>query len=173
MKTISNVIFGRDSGTVKNRRLITDTGLFDKGLLLFGNKTTHAAKATNALINIAMVGTYPHFNISYPNIVISNGPLPRAQNAKVIGEPSGNLLFTWEDNSGFKSAKADDRVIIITYFPVIKKMIYTLHQATRSSCRAVLQAASMKGCAAETWIGFVSNDEREAGDSVYAGRVNL
>jgi hypothetical protein len=31
----------------------------------------------------------------------------------------------------------------------------------------------MKGHAAETWIGFLSNDEKNAANSVYTGRVEL
>jgi hypothetical protein len=29
----------------------------------------------------------------------------------------------------------------------------------------------MQGLAAETWIGFLSNDEKDASDSVYTGKV--
>jgi hypothetical protein len=145
---------------------------FNKSFSRYNNKT-NINKVSNALINQAMVGTYPHTTISYPNILISNSRLPVAENAKAILNQEGKILFTWSDNSGIKSAKANDKVFLVTYFPGIKKMVYTLHAATRGNCRALLQINKMYGPVAQTWISFISPDERQAGDSVYCGRLNL
>lgn len=176
MKTIQHSIPGR-SGIVpphlRNHHHIQGTGLFNKNFGVNGNNAAHINKATNAIINLAMVGTYPDITISYPNLVISNGPLPGPDNASAVINNDGTIFFSWSDNSGIKTAKSNDKVIIVTYFPAINKVVHTLHAATRGSCQAFLQINKMKGYTAETWIGFVSHDERNAGDSVYAGRVNL
>ncbi len=160
-------------GHMRNHQHISGTGFFSKSFGINTNKAAHINKSTNALIKLAMVGTYPHTTISYPNLVISNGRLPGADNASAVINNDCTILFSWSDNSGIKTAKTNDKVILVTYFPAINKIVHTLHAATRGSCQAFLQINKMKGYAAETWIGFVSHDERDAGDSVYAGRVNL
>jgi hypothetical protein len=151
---------------------ISGDDFFNKSFSRYNNKA-NINKASNAIIKQAMVGTYPHTTLSYPNILISNSRLPVAENAKAVINDEGKILFTWSDNSGIKSAKANDKVFLVTYFPAIKKMVYTLHAATRGDCRALLQINKRDGLVAETWISFISKDEREAGDSVYCGNVNL
>jgi hypothetical protein len=38
---------------------------------------------------------------------------------------------------------------------------------------AILETSKMKGLDAETWLGFLSNDEKDAGCSVCTGRIDL
>lgn len=137
------------------------------------NKSVHHKRIINSLINLAMMGSYTNTSGCYPKILISHIAIPAAENAKVVRCDDGSLLFKWQDNSGVKDARANDKVILLTYFPALKKTVYTLHPATRASCQAVLKMEEMKGFLAETWIGFVSHDERNAGNSVYAGSVSL
>jgi hypothetical protein len=40
----------------------------------------------------------------------------------------------------------------------------------RKDKKAALNVAALKGYALETWIGFLSKDEKDASDSVWAGR---
>jgi hypothetical protein len=130
-------------------------------------------KVINSFINLAMVGTYLNTTISYRNLLMSNGHLPGAENARATRNNQGDIIFTWCDNSGVNTANTNDKVILITYFPAIKKMVYTLHATNRGNGCALLSNGKMKGFTAETWIGFVSHDERNISDSVYAGRVEL
>ena len=149
------------------------SGLFDKSLRGYYGESNRNKRRFNALINLAMVGTYPLTSISYPNLLISRGLLPGAENANAVLRSDGDILFSWSDNSGTKIAKSNDKVMLVTYFPATKEIVYTLHSATRGSCQAVLHINKIQGFPVDTWVGFVSHDERDAGDSVYAGRVNL
>ena len=149
------------------------TDFFHKNFQPYGNKATGSDRATRSLLNMTMVGTYPHSTIHYPNILIAKGFLPGAENATAALNNDGNIVFSWSDNSGTKNAKPNDKVILVAYFPAIKKIIYTLHAATRAGCQALLQINKMQGNAAETWIAFSSNDGKDAGNGVYAGRVHL
>ncbi len=106
-------------------------------------------------------------------MLISKGPLPSAENASALVNTEGNILFNWTDNSATGTAKANDKVILVAYFPADRQIIYTLNAATRIDCDAVLVTNEMKGHAAETWIGFLSNDERDAANSVYTGGFTL
>lgn len=40
----------------------------------------------------------------------------------------------------------------------------------RKDCQAVLPIHYMQNQEAETWVGFLNNEEKDAADSVYCGR---
>jgi len=50
---------------------------------------------------------------------------------------------------------------------------YSMNAGTRSDGEEILVTQNMHGYTAETWIGFLGNDERDAANSVYAGRMEL
>jgi hypothetical protein len=176
IETISDIIYGPQSN-IPNRQSTCQqksaNDLFHKEFPLHNDTGARNNKAVKALVNLVMAGTYINTNISYPILTRPNGSLPEAENAQASLKNEGTILFTWTDNSGAGTANTNDKVILITYFPALRKMIYTLHAATRGNGSALLAMDSMKGCSAETWIGFVSHDEKEAGNSVYAGQVVL
>jgi hypothetical protein len=120
-----------------------------------------------------MTGTYANTNISYPKGIRYNGSVPSAVNARASLNSDGSVLFTWTNNSSTGNASLHDKLLLIAYFPDLKKMVYMLHPATRGKGRAQVIMTAMKGFVADTWIGFVSHNERQAGDSVYAGKVIL
>lgn len=124
-------------------------------------------------MNLAITGTHPDTVISYPRVLISKGALPGAENAAVAVNVEGNILFTWTDNSGTGTAKANDKVILVAYFPELKQAVSTIGNAARNTRQALLETNMMKGYIAETWIGFLSHEERNAADSVYTGSLNL
>jgi hypothetical protein len=99
--------------------------------------------------------------------------LPSAKNASAAVSSEGEILFGWEDNSGTGTAKPDDKVILVAYFPEEKTAIFNIGEAMRKDCQAVLAALHMQNHVAETWIGFLSNNEKDAADSVYCGKVLL
>jgi len=149
------------------------TGFFNKTFPAYGHSGTGFNRATGALMNLAIVGTYPDTAIDYPEVLISKGPLPSAKNASAAVSSEGEILFGWEDNSGTGTAKPDDKVILVAYFPEEKTAIFNIGEAMRKDCQAVLAALHMQNHVAETWIGFLSNNEKDAADSVYCGKVLL
>lgn len=70
---------------------------------------------------------------------------------------------------GIGTAKEDDRVLLVAYFPESKEAVYEISAAIRKDGKAVLKMDLKKGVA-ETWMGFISADEMLAADSVYTGR---
>ncbi len=109
--------------------------------------------------------------ISYPKILISQGPLPAAEDATATLQADENILFTWADNSTTGIAQPCDKVILVAYFPEGGNIIYSLNAGVRSGCHALLVSNDPKGYTAETWIGFISDDEKDASNSVYAGKL--
>jgi hypothetical protein len=154
-------------------RAFSGTGFFAKSFPSYGDTGTGYNRATSAIMNLAVTGTYPDTIISYPRVLISKGPLPGAENAKVAVDTEGNMLFAWSNNTGMGTAKANDKVILVAYFPELKQAITSIGTATRNEGQSFLKTSVMKGYAAETWIGFLSSDEKNAADSVYTETVEL
>jgi len=148
------------------------SGFFRKTFPDYGHSGTGFNRATSAIMNLAIVGTYPDIAIDYQHVRISQGPLPPAGNASVVNS-DGNILFSWEDNTGTGSAKENDKVILVAYFPATQTALFSIGTAVRKDEQAVLETPAMQGETAETWIGFLSHDEKDAANSIYSGRISL
>ena len=149
------------------------TGFFNKTFPAYGHSGTGFNRATGAIMNLVIVGTYPNTSIDYPEVLISKGPLPPAKNASAAVSADGEILFTWEDNSENGTAKANDKVILVAYFPAVKMARFSIGEALRRDCEAVMTIPHMENKEAETWIGFLNHEELDAANSVYSGKVNL
>ena len=149
------------------------TGFFSKTFPSYGDTGSGYNRAMSALMNLAVAGDYPDTHISYPDVLLSRGPIPAAENATAVVNGAGNIFFSWTDNSGKGTAKANDKVILIAYFPELHQAAFSLHAADRADCQAVLSAATLQGYAAETWVGFLDADETNAANSVYTGTLQL
>ena len=147
------------------------SGFFNTSFPANGAISTGYNRATSAIMNRAIVQE-PEVSLQYPLILISMGMLPGAVYASALVTDDGNIVFSWADNTGIGTAKENDRVLLVAYFPESKEAVYTISDAIRKDGNAVLQMALKKG-AAETWMGFVSADETLAADSVYTGRIIL
>ena len=152
-------------------KAFSGTGFFNKGFPAVGHTGSGYNRATSAILNRAIVSN-PGIMLSYPKVLISQGPVPPVEYASALVDGEGNIVFTWTDNSGTGTAKENDTAIMVAYFPETKEAVYTFSNATRKDVTAVLETGLKKG-AAETWLGFLSADEKNAADSVYAGNVVL
>lgn len=153
-------------------KAFSGTGFFNKTFPAYGSRGSGYNRATSALMNLAITGTYPLISLSYPQTLISKGPLPAVEGATVTRNGDGNLLFTWVDNTGAGTAKANDKVVLLAYFPAQKQAVFSIGEATRADGRALLVTRPLQGYSAETWIGILSNDEKDAANSAYAGRLD-
>ncbi len=68
--------------------------------------------------------------------------------------------------------KGNDTAILVAYFQESKEAVFQFSKVTRNDGYAKLEINSKKGNA-ETWLGFLGADEKNAANSVYAGRVVL
>lgn len=149
------------------------TGFFNKTFPAYGHSGTGFNRATSAIMNLAIIGTYPDTAIDYTQVLISQGPLPPAKNPTTAVSADGTILFSWEDNSGNGTAKPNDKVVLVAYFPATKSAFFSIAAAVRKDGQAVLPTPNMQGVAAETWIGFLSDDEKDAANSVCSGKIWL
>ena len=149
------------------------TGFFTKTFPAYGHTGSGYNRAVSSLMNLALVPSGSSVSISYPLVLVSKGPLPPAANAAAVADNAGNIHFTWADNSSTGTAKKNDKAILVAYFPATNEVIFSYNRGTRLSGTAILETTNMKGEAAETWMGFLSDDEKDASCSVYTGNVSL
>ena len=152
-------------------KAFSGTGFLNKSFPAYGHTGSGYNRAIGALMSRALTGEYPDMALSYPQVLISKGSLPGAQSAKVVKKANNTLQFSFEDNSGVGIAAPDDTVILVAYAPDIQQAVFGLYNGFRKDKKAVLNVAPLKGHTVETWIGFLSADERDAGDSVWTGRI--
>jgi len=154
-------------------RAFSGTGFFNKTFPAYATGSTGYNRATAAIMNLAITGNYPYTRLDYKEVLVSKGPLPGPVNATTITDEKANIIFSWADNSGNGTAKADDVVILVAYFPELRQAVFSIGSATRAECNARLKTEVLNGFVAETWVGFLSNDEKNASNSSYSGRVDL
>jgi len=165
----------RSKITVCNRfaKAFAGKGFFTKTFPAFGHTGSGYNRAVSALMSLALVSSEEGVVISYPLVLISNGKLPPATYAAAVATSEGNIHFSWTDNTGTGTSKKNDKAILVAYFPSTNEVIFSFGAGTREAGNAVLETASKKGVIAETWMGFLSNDEEDAACSVYTGNITL
>jgi hypothetical protein len=148
-------------------------GFFTKTFPAFGHTGSGYNRAVSALMSLALVPSEDGVTISYPLVLISKGKLPPALDAVAAVTDAGNIQFTWTDNTGTGTSKKNDKAILVAYLPATNEVVYSFGAGTRESGNAVLETANKKGALAETWMGYLSNDEADAACSLYTGSVVL
>lgn len=146
------------------------TGFFNKSFPAYSHTGTGYNRATSALMSRALTGVSLDMVLSYPLVLISKGRLPGAQAAKATIK-KGIIQFSFADNSSNGIAAADDTLILVAYAPDLHQAVFNLYGGFRKDKKGALNVSAFKGNAVETWIGFLSADERDASDSVYTGRL--
>ena len=152
-------------------KAFSGTGFFNKSFPAYGHTGSGYNRVTGSIMNLAIVNT-PAIAIAWPKVLISKAPIAPVDYASALVNNGNNIEYTWTDNSGDGTAKKNDRVIMVAYFPENKKAFYIFSDAERKDGTAILDVASQKGTA-QTWLGFLSADETNAANSVYTGELMI
>lgn len=143
--------------------------------ITYKNFTTRVTAFNSAMsyhIKYAIDGIYPNYAIDYSLAQVSKGNLPNAI-APVATVSGTDINFTWTDNSGTGIALATDQAILVAYCAETRQTIYTTTGGERSAGAGLLNVAPMAGQTVETWIGFISEDEKDVATSFYTGSFAL
>lgn len=151
----------------------SNTGFFGKTFPAYGDKGSGYNRATKAIMNRALVGTYPNIQLNYANVLVAQGKIPAAENATAVADNNANIQFSFTDNSNTGTAAATDKVVLVAYAEALNQIVFSLHAGLRKDATAMLHANVFKGYTVQTWIAFLSNDETNASDSVYTGSISL
>jgi hypothetical protein len=148
------------------------TGLLSITFRDFAIRMTGINNAFAYNIKSAVTGVYPSFAIDYSLALVSRGDLPNALAPAVTSGAGSVLTFSWTDNSGTGSAKATDEAIFVAYCPALKQAIFS-GGAVRSDLTGDLNLVPFSGQLAETWICFISEDEKNVATSIFTGEVTV
>lgn len=151
----------------------TMAGLLDVSFRNYAVKMTGINNAFAYTINNAISGVYPAFSIDYSLALVSRGDLPNALGPAVTSGTGSLLTFSWTNNAGVGTAKADDQAILVAYCPDLRQTIYTTAGGDRSALTGDLDVSPFSGLQAQTWIGFISKDGRNVATSIFTGVVTV
>jgi hypothetical protein len=130
-----------------------------------------AAKSYN--LKQAIIGTYPDFEIDYPQVRLTDGNLAAALHPEVQAVAEG-FRFTWDYDAHDMTGSSFDRTMLMAYFPEKKQFFQMIGGLNRDSCAETLAVyESAKGYEAETYISFITSDHRSISNSIYTGRITF
>jgi len=122
--------------------------------------------ATSYNLEHALAGSFPDYRIDYSNVRISQGKLPGALNPAAVACPSGEIRFTWENNSSAIDAMADDHAVVVIYNQTRKSVLSFTGGSTRlGGSQSVTLPASFSGDEVHCYISFQNVSQTVISDS--------
>jgi hypothetical protein len=158
---------------IMNRFLTPAIGLLNVTFAHLAIGMSAFNKAFSYNIKNAITGVAPYLAIDYSMALISRGDLPNAESPMVDSPASGLLQFSWTDNSGKGNAKGTDKAFVAIYQEDSGTWEYQLEIATRNQGKCEIKMMNFPGKPAQTFVGFIAADGKDASDSFYTGPVNV
>ena len=174
----SNVENPRTEGQVNQRNKFTATleflqpniSFIQKGYKNLAVQKSEFNAAMSYVLNNAITGSAPDFNVDYQDALLSRGSLSAPLNASFDLSTPDEVSFTWVDNSTGGNANITDKAMIVAYNPTKKESITDLEGAERSVEQQTLTIPSTySGDDLHLFMAFISADGNITSDSVYLG----
>lgn len=121
----------------------------------------------------AIYGEYPDMSIDYSKVIFSHGKLPFSEDISVTKSLKG-LSFSWskEDVKGYLRRR-EDMVMILVYFPGMRRSVQMLNAAKRESGGYELKLhRSMIHQPMEIYMLFKAANGKDISDTLYLGNIN-
>ena len=134
---------------------------------------TGFSKAFSYNVKNAITGSHPELRIDYSKVLVSQGDLQNVLSPEATASTEGILTFSWVNNSGVGLTNATDQAFVALYCEELNKWVYALNPVARKVGSCTIDATKMKGREVQTYIGFISNDGKDATDSLYTGMIKL
>ncbi|SHI60730.1 hypothetical protein SAMN04488096_10310 [Mesonia phycicola] len=174
----SSVANPRTEGQVNQRNKFTVTLEFlqpnqpfiKKGYRAYAVKKTEFNAAMSYVLNNAVTGIAPNFEVQYADALLSRGGLSGALNPDTNLATPEQVTFIWDDNSNEGNAATTDKVMVLVYNPAKKESMYVLEGAERTVGSQIVQIpATYAGDTVEMFMAFISADGTKVSNSVYLG----
>lgn len=133
------------------------------------NKKAYALAFGHNIVN-AFKGIYPTVSIDFKNLRLTSGNMAEVSGIMVEVVNEG-FKFSWDAESKESGMHWTDQVMLMAYFPELKKAMFITAGANRDigTCLLPLYETS-HGYVAETYISFISSDRRSISNSTYTGQ---
>jgi RimJ/RimL family protein N-acetyltransferase len=120
----------------------------------------------------ALQGTYPNTSLDYTKVLLSMGTLPVAIHP-TISQTDDKITFNWEVTADQTYQYANDRAMLVVYFPDLKVSHCDLIGSRRIEGAHTLNIdPGYVNERMEAYISFVKDNGREVSNSTYAGALN-
>lgn len=128
--------------------------------------------ATSYNLAHAVIGNFPDYEIDFSKVMVSQGKLPGAVNPGIISTASGQIKFTWDDNSLDLNASPDDRAIFLVYNPQKESTVTSFGGSFRTSGSQTIDLPeNMEGDEVVCYISFQNARQTMISDSGFAGAM--
>jgi hypothetical protein len=149
------------------------TAFLRTGWKLYAHKQSPFNAAMSYTLANAVTGTYPNYAIDNSKVLVSRGALTPAANG-AAATAGGNIVITWDNNSGTGSAKATDKSLVAVLNPTKSEAITNDGGVARTAgTQTVVLPADWSGDSVVVYLGFVSDDSKEVANSVYLGSITI
>lgn len=136
------------------------------------NKTPNDLMLSHTLSN-GIKDEYPNQKIDFTKVQFSKGSIKETPGLQVNLNEDG-LEFTWNTGIIPGNFRHDDHLMVLVYFPERKSADFETHAARRSVGK--YQFSLLKNetpTVMETYVSFMSSDQKRVSDSVYLGQIIL
>ena len=134
------------------------------------NKTAHLSAVMSYVFRKAITYNNSRFGIDYSKVLISHGNLPPAEVAVTKTSP-GCITFSWNNNAGQDLTRGFDKAILVVYCEALNKCIHIIGETRRRDEEVLLEVPQFHGYEVQTWLSFISADQRNIADSTHTGAL--
>lgn len=143
------------------------------GFKPYASKQSPYNAAMSYNVSNAVTGTFPDFEMDYPNALVSKGSLLGAEDASAT-TAAGSISFAWTDNSEVSNALSTDKAMPLAFNISKGQAVFKTNGAERSTEADTLTIpANWSGDDVEVYLGFVSNDGLLVASSAYLGQKTI
>ena len=133
-------------------------------------KKSQFNSAMSFILNNAIIGVSPDFEIDYSLALLSRGNLAGALNPVFDLTTPGQVQFSWDDNSTDGNALATDKVMVVAFNPLKGESVYLTEGATRADLsQTIIIPNSYAGDDLQLFISFMNAEETQLSNSIYIG----
>lgn len=147
-------------------------------LLHFFNSTTQDRsgfqEAFSANLKDAIAGIASPFAIDFTKLQLSNGSIETPKKVTAVAEPSSMIKFGWSPFLQPKSKSSlADKTVAILYNEAENSFVMSEFNIRRSDQELMVDASAFTGQLVHCWLFCLSDDERKASPSIYAGTLTV
>jgi len=121
----------------------------------------------------AVKGEYPQLETDFGKLIVADGNIPAPKNGQAL--LTGNRLkVSWKADMAAEGTNERDQVMILAYFPSVKKAVTLASGARRSAETESINLPEFElETAVEVYMAFVADNRLDASPSVYLGQLLL
>lgn len=127
--------------------------------------------ASSLIRKEAIKGLYPEQQIDFSSLCLSQGDLPPVDDLELkLG--TDQLEYSWNPANTQKGMFWNDKVMLLVYFPEIRKAEFILNGANRNEGKQIFKPLKFAiPRVIETYLTFISSNHKTVSDSIYTGQL--